>query len=913
MGVPAFFRWLSRKFPKIITPVLEEEEQIINGVRIPASYGNPNPNGELDNLYLDMNGIVHPCSHPEDKPPPANEEEMLLAIFEYTDRVLNMARPRKVLMIAVDGVAPRAKMNQQRARRFKSARDKQIKDAEKERVALEMGQLIDDSIQTKTWDSNAITPGTPFMDKLAIGLRYWTAYKLATDPGWENLQVIISDATVPGEGEHKIMNFIRSQRSDTQYNPNTSHAIYGLDADLIFLGLATHEPHFRVLREDVFAQDQRSLSVRNQMHMSEDRKKHLQEYKKPFLWLNINVLREYLEVELNIPKLNFKFDLERAIDDWVFMCFFCGNDFLPHLPSLDVRDNSIDILVGIWKRLLPRLSSYLTTDGKLNLESVELLLSELGAQESSIFQNRKASDEQREAKRRRYQKPKDTVRADLLFDTSGNNVGELKLTNSDLARLKTQTFKQKQEEEEAKAKEAEVAEVEEVEELKEESSSSSANEETNSEPKQDINDANLNAAAAMRKKLLAGKKTTDTAVSSNGSETETSITAATRKRTIDSNNIEIDLLDPDPIKFHEAGYNERYYKVKFHLMDKTPEEIAEFKRQVITHYIEGISWVLLYYYQGCPSWNWYYPYHYAPFAQDFTDLKDIKVKFDKGEPFRPFEQLMSVLPADSDHNLPEVFRPLMRNEDSPIIDFYPTDFPLDMNGKKMEWQAIVLLPFIDEQRLLKHVQAKYELLTDEELERNERKKEVLFISSRNKNAERFKEVYTMDKIKIDFKFDSSGLAGTIEPNENYSMGTMMPSPIAGNERYPDISTDQFVKFDYTMPQAKLSKSLILTGYISHLLVLTQEDKDHIKYGGGGGGHYNRRFNPNNNFIKVGPFGNQHFKSRLGGFRHAVQMMLEEQQHQQNQQNFNKNFNQMRNSNQNYLPKPSGGGYLGSRK
>ena len=90
---------------------------------------------------------------------------------------------------------------------------------------------------------------------LAKSVRYWAQWKLNTDPAWANLKVVISDASVPGEGEHKIMQFVRSQRSDPEYNPNTTHVMYGLDADLIMLGLGTHEPHFRILREDVFAQD----------------------------------------------------------------------------------------------------------------------------------------------------------------------------------------------------------------------------------------------------------------------------------------------------------------------------------------------------------------------------------------------------------------------------------------------------------------------------------------------------------------------------------------------------------------------------------------------------------------------------------------------------------------------------------
>ena len=112
--------------------------------------------------------------------------------------------------------------------RFRSAQEAAEKDKQtaefyamlKASGQLDESQNGEQGEPKKTWDHNSITPGTPFMDLLATCLRYWCSYKASTDPAWEKLKVIISDATVPGEGEHKIMNFVRSQRSSPSHDPN---------------------------------------------------------------------------------------------------------------------------------------------------------------------------------------------------------------------------------------------------------------------------------------------------------------------------------------------------------------------------------------------------------------------------------------------------------------------------------------------------------------------------------------------------------------------------------------------------------------------------------------------------------------------------------------------------------------------
>ncbi len=159
---------------------------------------------EFDHLYLDMNGIIHGCTHPGhlDVSDVLSEKDMMLGIMHYLDRIITqIVKPKVSVFMAIDGVAPRAKLNQQRSRRFRSAKD--LAEATKdERIvkggAGENGGLLSEK---KVFDSNCITPGTEFMEKVSNCIKYFIRKKIKEDPLWRNLKVIYSGHEIPGEGE----------------------------------------------------------------------------------------------------------------------------------------------------------------------------------------------------------------------------------------------------------------------------------------------------------------------------------------------------------------------------------------------------------------------------------------------------------------------------------------------------------------------------------------------------------------------------------------------------------------------------------------------------------------------------------------------------------------------------------------
>ncbi|XP_068604868.1 5'-3' exoribonuclease 1 [Brachionichthys hirsutus] len=591
MGVPKFYRWISERYP-CLSEVVKEHQ-------IP----------EFDNLYLDMNGIIHQCSHPNDEDVHfrISEEKIFADIFHYLEVLFRIIKPRKVFFMAVDGVAPRAKMNQQRGRRFRAAKEAE----ENIRKALDKGEVLPTEAR---FDSNCITPGTDFMVRLQEQLKYFVNNKLSTDKLWQNVSVYLSGHETPGEGEHKIMEFIRSENRRPGHDPNTRHCLYGLDADLIMLGLTSHEPNFSLLREEVRFGGKKS---QKRITAPEETTFHL---------LHLSLMREYIDYEFSVLRdsIGSDYDLERIIDDWILMGFLVGNDFIPHLPNLHINHDALPLLYKTYISVLPSIGGYLNENGHLNLQNFEKYLKKLAEFDREHFNE---------------------VFVDLKW------------------------FESK------------------------------------------VGNKYLNEAAG-----LAAEKEADSKNANMEEDSVLSLTAldSSERGAKEGKGPAAEEEEDDLFETEFRQYKRTYYMTKMDVDVVSDEFLAKQAKC----YVEGIQWILHYYYHGVQSWSWYYPYRYAPFLSDITNISGLKLAFDLGTPFMPFQQLLAILPAASMKLIPEAYRHLMTHENSPIIEYFPLDFKTDLNGKQQEWEAVVLIPFIDERCLLAAMELCNHELTKEEKARN---------------------------------------------------------------------------------------------------------------------------------------------------------------------------------------------------
>ena len=673
MGVPKFFRWMSERYPAI--------SQLIADNRIP----------EFDCLYLDMNGIIHNCTHSNNDSPTyrLTEDKMFIAIFNYIEHLFSKIKPQKLFFMAIDGVAPRAKMNQQRARRFRTALDAETAREKAIKEGIEMPK-------EEAFDSNCITPGTDFMARLTRHLKYFVAKKVSEDADWQGVEIVLSGHEVPGEGEHKIMEYIRQAKAQPDYDPNRRHCLYGLDADLIMLGLLSHDPHFCLLREEVTFGRQSKTQSKELEHQN-------------FYLMHLCIVREYLELEFQELKeaehLGFDFDMERVIDDFILMAFFVGNDFLPNLPHLHINEGALALMFATYKAALPKAGGYINEGGKINLDRLALLLDELSHAEYRFFEAENSDAA--------WFKGKRMEKEDVMERTKRK--GQLVISSD-----QKQIFKG----------------VKDFVQSRSASGTATPHDLPTTLPARDrkfveeladsLNlqwktvedgEGNRHMQLSFPPSANIGGDDED----SGEEEDEEGQFALLRvlKRYENAKIVDVSVDDAKANmdkKYEEKfqAWKDNYYKDKYGWGLDNEEEM----RNLTENYVQGLQWVLFYYYRGVASWPWFYKYHYSPMISDVKKGLKADMNFKLGQPFRPFQQLMGVLPDRSKKIVPTAYWDLMTNPNSPIIDFYPRDFELDMNGKKQDWEAIVKIPFIEEKRLLDAMATKESALSDDEKQRN---------------------------------------------------------------------------------------------------------------------------------------------------------------------------------------------------
>ncbi|KAL9088853.1 MAG: hypothetical protein Q9159_002816 [Coniocarpon cinnabarinum] len=673
MGVPKFFRWMSERYPAI--------SQLIAESRIP----------EFDCLYLDMNGIIHNCTHKDSDSPSfrMTEDKMFIAIFNYIEHLFSKIKPKQLFFMAIDGVAPRAKMNQQRARRFRTALD-----AEKarEKAIAEGAEMPTES----PFDSNCITPGTEFMARLTQQLKYFISKKVTEDADWQNVEVILSGHEVPGEGEHKIMEYIRQAKSQPNYDPNVRHCLYGLDADLIMLGLLSHDPHFCLLREEVTFGRQSKVKSKELEHQN-------------FYLMHLCIVREYLELEFQElaieGAMSFPYDMERIIDDFILMCFFVGNDFLPNLPHLHINEGALALMFEAYKKILPRAGGYINNEGEINLPRLGMLLDELSGVEHRFFESEHEDANWLRSKQKENEEeeaqPKQTKNGHPIISTSQkrifNNVKKWVNSNSSgfanrpPLNLGSTLPARDREFVKTLAKELHV-------------DWRTVDDDTGNRHMQLVSPPPLEDGADEDDEDEEAQTALFRVLKRYDKAQVTDMTADDAKKK---------MQEKYDQKFYQ--WRDEYYRSKLDWGLDDQDEL----RKLSENYVQGLQWVLYYYYRGVASWPWFFRYHYSPMISDVKKGFNADMNFELGQPFRPFQQLMGVLPDRSKQIVPTPYHDLMTNPQSPIYDFYPRDFELDMNGKKMEWEAVIKIPFIDEKRLLAAMATKEDQLSDDERRRNE--------------------------------------------------------------------------------------------------------------------------------------------------------------------------------------------------
>lgn len=337
MGVPGLFANLKNKYKHIIKKINYDENEL-EDIDL---FKNLIPN-DFDIIFFDFNCIIHPIVHLLYKTySHLNkldfEKKIMVETMNYVKKILEHVKIKNISAIFIDGVCPYAKMVQQRQRRFASVLDKEIIN----NIRKNEGYPLEEY-----YDTNSITPGTEFMENFHQYLLNYISKWNADDT---NPKMIYSSFHEYGEGEHKIINYIKNH-SDELTHKNI--LIYGLDADLIILSLTlANKFNIKLLRE----KDGVSLTELD------------------MIIFDINECAKSIMIELSNDE---HMDNYGFVNDFIFITTLLGNDFLPSNPTLNMKfhNRSIkavegyNLLISTYKELYSTYNEYIVNWNDKKLE-----------------------------------------------------------------------------------------------------------------------------------------------------------------------------------------------------------------------------------------------------------------------------------------------------------------------------------------------------------------------------------------------------------------------------------------------------------------------------------------------------------------------------------------------------------------
>jgi len=339
MGIPYYFSYLIQKHRQCVSKL----ETL----------------GLIHNLFIDSNSIIYDSLNLNFKEylnKNQYEDAIIKSVLVKLEEIIATIKPQDNIYIAFDGVPPFAKINQQKNRRYKTAYQNKI--------------LKKESL----WDSCAITPGTIFMANLNSVLKAYFANKKYYNNSDAIINVVLSLSDEHGEGEHKLFAILRQNN----VLHNKTNVLYGMDSDLFMLSLN----HLKYT-QNIFLYRETPLFISSLDKSLDPKEKYI---------ININILATIIYFVLtnqdNCANKNLIVEHSNSyynkIEDYIFICFLLGNDFLPHFPAINIRINGFTILLELYKKIFG-LNEFIINNGSINWHSFKKYIKQIAENEEQFI------------------------------------------------------------------------------------------------------------------------------------------------------------------------------------------------------------------------------------------------------------------------------------------------------------------------------------------------------------------------------------------------------------------------------------------------------------------------------------------------------------------------------------------------